>query len=70
MSPAAKAKPTFTRCPHCPQRFGSDTSLQAHVNDHRAKYIQELVKPEHLAVLHPDRHHAELKKILKRAGHG
>ncbi len=62
------AKPTFVRCPHCPQRYGSDTSLQAHVNDHRAKFIQELVPAEQRAVLDPRAHHEKLKAILKRAG--
>ena len=67
---AAKAKVEFTRCPHCYQRYGSENSLAVHVADHRAKHLQATVSPEHLAVLHPQAHHDELKRILKRGGHG
>lgn len=65
---STSAKPEFTRCPHCHLRYGSETSLQAHVNDHRAKYINDLIKPEHQAVLDPRRHAEELKAHLKRKG--
>jgi len=67
---ADKKKLSFTRCPHCTQRYGSETSLAAHVNDHRAEYMQKAVHPDHQAVLHPKTHHDELRKILKRGGHG
>lgn len=68
MATAAKAE--FTRCPHCTQRYGSEQSLMAHVADHRAKYLDAMVAPEHKAVLDPRAHHQELKRILKRGGHG
>jgi hypothetical protein len=67
---ATKKKSEFTRCPHCHLRYGSEQSLQNHVGEHRAKYVSEMFKPEHLAVLDPRAHHAELKAILKRGGHG
>lgn len=68
---AEKAKPEFTRCPHCPQRYGSEASLQAHVGDHRAQFLKDTVKPEHRALLDPRRHADALKEHLKRrGGHG
>lgn len=65
-----KAKGEFTRCPHCPQRYGSEQTLAAHVADHKAKHVSAMLAPEHKAVLHPAVHHATLKGILKKAGHG
>jgi len=68
---AEEKKPKeFTRCPHCYQRYGSEQSLTAHVNDHRAQYIAASIHPDHLAVLDPRSHHDELRRILKRGGHG
>lgn len=66
----AEAKKFWERCPHCHLRYGSEEALTAHVIDHRVKYMQEMVKPEHRAVLDPRAHHDELKRILKRGGHG
>lgn len=66
----AAKKAEWTRCPHCTQRYGSEASLQAHVADHRVKYLDTMLAPEHKAVLDPRAHHAELKGILKRGGHG
>lgn len=66
----ADKKPAFTRCPHCTQRYGSETSLQAHVNDHKVEHIKASIHPDHRAVLNPAAHHDELRKLLKRGGHG
>jgi hypothetical protein len=73
MAPAKKTKAKakeFTRCPHCSKRYGSEETLAAHVNEHRAKVRNQLLSPEHQAVLHPAVHHAMLKVLLKKAGHG
>lgn len=68
--PAKKKPKDFTRCPHCPQRYGSEQTLAAHVEEHRRKARNDLLSPEHQAVLHPLNHHAMLTGILKKAGHG
>lgn len=65
-----KTKSEFTRCPHCPQRYGSEETLTAHVHKHRREHRAKLIPPEHHATLHPANHTAMLKSILKRAGHG